>query len=334
MMDGDKKLLFIINPVSGRRIYRRSLADMIHVFEENGYEVSAYLTEKRGDAADMAAILGPRHDRIVCLGGDGTLSEVINGLGRIGFSVPLGYIPAGSTNDFAASMGLSHDYINAAVDAVRGPVKELDLLQIGDRCCINTANVGIFTSVAYSAPQGAKNVLGQLAYVLSGIKDLSKLRTERIRLTTAEDVHEGDYLFGAVCNSSLLTTGRPTGLCLPQDGCFDALFIKKPTGALELQRTIQQLLSRSFPSDTIDFFRADSMTVESVSPLVWSVDGERMDGGSYIHAEVLPRALRFAVREEFEEKEKVPPPKRTGRWLALDLGKNEGVSSQNRRRSR
>lgn len=331
-----KKLLFIINPVSGRRIYRRSLADLILAFEENGYEVSAYLTEKRGDATEMAACLGPKFDRIVCLGGDGTLGEVINGLARIDFSVPLGYIPAGSTNDFAATMDISQDHISAALDAARGEEKALDVLRIGSRCYINTANIGIFTSVAYSVPQGMKNAVGQLAYVLGGIKDLSKLRAERIRLTTADNVFEGDYLFGAICNSCTLTLGpRPEGN-VPDDGRFDALFIKKPAHAADLQKTVLQLLGRNFPSENIDYFQADSMTVEMAAPGVWSVDGERYDAGSYCPVEVLHKKLRFIVPPRRTEQENVPPLKRAGRWLTLDIGKNEGggLSIQNRRRSR
>lgn len=332
----EKKLLFIINPVSGRRIYRRSLADILHVFEENGYEVSAYLTEKRGDAMEMAAVLGKGFDRIVCLGGDGTLGEVINGLARIDFSVPLGYIPAGSTNDFAATLDIRPDYIGAAMDAAAGQEKPLDVLSFGGRCCINTANIGIFTSAAYTTPQGAKNALGQLAYVLSGIKDLSRLRTERIRLTTGSGCWEGEYLFGAVCNSSTLTLGPQDRGNGPDDGIFDAMFIKKPGSLPELQKTIQQLLSRSFPSDTIDFFRADSMTVETLSPAVWSVDGERFEPGGYVPVEILHRRLRFIVPPEAAEKEKAPPSRRAGQWLRLELGKGEGLglSSQNRRRSR
>lgn len=332
----DKKLLFIINPVSGRRIYRRSLADLIHVFEENGFEVSAYLTEKRGDATEMAASLGPKYDRIVCLGGDGTLGEVINGLARIDFSVPLGYIPAGSTNDFAATLDISQDHISAAMDASQGEEKALDVLRLGSRFYINTANIGIFTSVAYTAPQGMKNAMGQLAYVLGGIKDLSKLRAERIRLTTAEDSFEGDYLFGAICNSSTLTLGpHPEGK-FPDDGRFDALFIKKPANRTELQKTVLQLLGRSFPSEHIDYFQADSMTVETAAPGVWSVDGERYDAGSYCPVEVLHKKLRFIVPPQRPEQENAPPLKRAGRWLTLDIGKSEGggFSIQNRRRSR
>lgn len=332
----EKKLLFIINPVSGRRVYRRSLADIIHVFEENGYEVSAYLTEKRGDATEMAAVLGQSFDRIVCLGGDGTLGEVINGLARIDFSVPLGYIPAGSTNDFASAVEVSQDYISAAMDAARGREKELDVLRIGERFYINTANIGIFTSVAYNAPQSMKNALGQLAYVLNGIKDLSKLRPEHIRLTTADDVYEGDYLFGAICNSSTLNIAALPEEKVPDDGRFDALFIKKPAHVGELQKTVLQLLGGNIPSETIDFFHADSMSVETAAPSVWSVDGERYEGGTYVNVEVLHKRLRFIVRPEKAEKESAPPPKRAGRWLKLDIGKNEGagLNLQNLRRSR
>lgn len=328
----DKKLLFIINPVAGRRLYRRSLADCIGAFEDSGFAVSAYLTEKRGDAAEMAALLGPEHDRIVCLGGDGTLGEVVNGLARIGFSVPLGYIPSGSTNDFAASMDIPQDYVGAAVDAARGVERELDVLRIGTRYYVNSANVGIFTSVAYTAPQGMKNAVGSLAYVLSGIKDLSKLRAEHMRLTTADDVFEGDYLFGTVCNSCTLGIARIPDEKAPDDGRFDALFIKKPSSFSDLQKTVFQLLSGNYPSEHVDFFHSDSVTVGSTAPCVWSVDGERYDAGSHVNIELLHRRLRFIVRGE--DKENVPSQKRTGRWLALDLGKNDGLSSQNRRRSR
>lgn len=322
-MEMEKKLLFIINPVSGRRIYHRSLADAIRVFEDQGWTVDAYLTEARGDAADMAAMLGPGYDRVVCLGGDGTLSEVINGLASLDFSVPLGYIPAGSTNDFASSMDVSRDFISAALDAAIGRERMLDVLRIGGRCFVNAATIGIFTSVAYTAPQSMKNAVGGLAYLLNGIKDLSRLHTEHIRLTTGEDVYEDDYLFGMICNSSTMSVvGRADENYAPDDGFFDALFIKKPATLAELHKTVSQLLGGHYPSDTIDFFHADSMGVETPVPAVWSVDGERYDGGNLAEVSVLHRRLRFIVRPDFLEKDSALPLKGAGRWRKLELGKN------------
>ena len=317
-----KKLLFIVNPVSGRVMHHRSLADAIHALEEADYEVTTYLTEKRGDATEMAATMGAYYDLVVCLGGDGTLSETVNGLNRIDFCVPLGYIPAGSTNDFAMSLDLSTNIIESARDIARGVCREVDVTRLGERCFVNAAITGIFSSVAYSTPQDMKNSLGFLAYVLNGVKDLNKLRATHMRIVTDSQVCEGDYLFAAVCNSSGLggAFSFPEGCGRSDDGKFEALFVKKPSRLGDLEKIIGQLLSAQYRPENIDFIQSDAMTVETLESMPWAVDGEALEPG-YCHPfEVMPKRLALLVRPGTPMGPQAWT-KKIGRWLEFDAGR-------------
>lgn len=312
-----KKLLFIVNPVSGRRLYGRYAESIDRVFAAQGWDVTVFETEKSGDARDEAAHRGREYDRIVCMGGDGTLSETVNGLAAIDFAVPLGYIPAGSTNDFAMSMGFAPDVLAAAEDAAGDEVHYMDVMSIDGRCSINTANVGAFASVAYETPQDLKNALGLVAYILSGIKDLSRIKAEHLRVTTADAVVEGDYFFAAICNSTAM--GESFSHSLPDDGILDMLLVRKPASLAELHGTVTHLVGGEYSDKCIDLVRAPRITVETQQPCTWVVDGERYDAGTVTNAEVLHRKLRLIVPAQ--EDNKSAPSRQMGRWLAFDTGK-------------
>lgn len=312
----NKRLLFIVNPVSGRRLYSRYAESIDRVFCEQGWSVTEFPTQKSGDAMEAAAEKGAEFDRIVCMGGDGTLSETVNGLARIDFSVPLGYIPAGSTNDFAMSMGFAPDVLSAAEDAAGGVEHYMDVMRVGDRCSINTANLGAFTSVAYETPQNLKNSLGLAAYILSGIKDLSRLKAEHIRVTTETSVVEDDYFFTAICNSTAM--GESFSHSLPDDGILDMVLVRKPNSFAELQGTVTHLVGGEYTDECVDLIRAPSMTVETLRPCTWTVDGERYDAGTVTNVDVLHRKLRLIVPAE---ENKSAPSRQMGRWLAFDTGR-------------
>ena len=199
-----RQLLFIVNPRAGRSKSRSPLFDAISVFSEAGYLTSLHKTSAPGDASVTAAREGEEYDLIVAAGGDGTLNEVITGLMRLEKRPPLGYLPQGSTNDFAASLQISGNPVTAARAIVRNVPRMLDIGQWNERYFVYVASFGAFVKSSYSAPQAAKNALGHFAYILEGMKDLNTLRPYRIRLTADGEVLDGEYLFGAVCHSTSL----------------------------------------------------------------------------------------------------------------------------------
>ena len=199
-----KTLLFIINPRAGRTRPNANAAlfDAVARFCEAGYLVSVRLTAHQGHAAEIAAEEGASFDRVVCCGGDGTLNETVRGLMTLPSPPPLGYLPSGSTNDFAASLGLTGGAAEGAERILSSAGRRLDIGDFGGRPFVYVASFGAFTRVSYSAPQSVKNDLGHLAYVLEGVRDLSNLRSYRALIATEEEAFDGQFLFGAVTNST------------------------------------------------------------------------------------------------------------------------------------
>ena len=167
-----QRLLFIMNPVAGRKLYKKVFPEMIQEFMEAGYLVTTYLTQSPSDAERYAALCGADYDRVVCLGGDGTFAQVVAGLKQCGKDMPVGYIPAGSSNDFGALHGLSTDLVTAAHDAVTGGVKAVDCGTFNDKLFIYVAAFGAFVATSYVTPQDLKNALGRPAYFLDVMREL------------------------------------------------------------------------------------------------------------------------------------------------------------------
>ena len=105
-----------MNPCAGQKKARKYLADIIDIFNRAGYTVTTHITERTGDGETAVIRYAPEMDLVVCCGGDGTFNETISGVLKSGQDIPIGYIPAGSTNDFAASLCLSSDILQAARD--------------------------------------------------------------------------------------------------------------------------------------------------------------------------------------------------------------------------
>ena len=197
-----KKLLFIMNPFAGQKKANKVLPEILMLFTEAGYEINISMTTGPGSASRLAAERGGCADLVVCCGGDGTLNETIAGLLQAGLNVPIGYIPSGTTNDFASSLNLSHNPVQAARDILEGTPVPFDVGKFGDRYFCYVASFGAFTKSSYAVPQTLKNALGHTAYVLGGISELSQIRNEHVRMEIDGEVVEDDFLFGAICNST------------------------------------------------------------------------------------------------------------------------------------
>ena len=189
-----KKMLFIMNPYAGTRKANRYLADILTMFNRAGYTVITHMTAGPGDGAEITRQLAPEMDVVVCCGGDGTFNEVINGVLRSGADTPIGYIPAGSTNDFAASLRLPTNVLQAARDIVEGAPRHYDVGQFGDRYFAYVASFGTFTRSSYATPQSVKNALGHTAYILESIQELSQLRKTHVRLELDDGILEDDFI--------------------------------------------------------------------------------------------------------------------------------------------
>lgn len=267
----------IVNPCSGTGKMHTELLKVVEIFSAADYNVCVYPTKARGDATIKAAsISADEFDLIVVCGGDGTLNEVITGLAQKGIDLPIGYIPAGTLNEWSSSLGIARKITNAAKDIVNGTLTTLDIGQFGDKYFSYTASFGAFTSASYDTPQDAKNFLGQAAYILGGIKSLSNIKATHLKFTADDRVYEGDYLFGGVANSlslgGVVKFDRRTVKL--NDGVFEVLLIKKPDNILKLQPLIDGILRKEFNREGIEFFHAKEITVTGEEGIHWTLDGE------------------------------------------------------------
>ena len=293
-----KKMLLIINPTAGTRQGRRFLPEIISVFNRADYLCSVFVTEKRGDATDFARAHAAEADLVVACGGDGTLNEVITGLQPAARGVPLGYIPCGSTNDFANGLGLPIAPLLAARSIVSGSPRPLDVgFFAPDRYFSYTASFGAFTGVSWSTPQNVKNVLGHAAYILEGIRSLADIRPIHMAITADSRRYEDDFIFGAVCNSTSLggVLKLENSQVHMNDGLFEALFIPFPPDLIALNQVLGALRARRYEDPSLHFLRASSFVFEGAPEVTWTLDGEAAEGSSRVKVRNIRDAIRLIL---------------------------------------
>ena len=291
-----KRLLLLVNPNAGTRQARRFLPEMISVFNRAGWLSSVYITEKRGDAVDFTRACAGDADLVVACGGDGTLNEVITGLQLGGHKTALGYIPCGSTNDFASGLGLPTAPLTACEAIVSGRPRTLDVgLFAPDRYFSYTASFGAFTSVSWSTPQNVKNVLGHAAYILEGIRSLADIRPIHMRITADGRLFEEDYIFGAICNSTSLggVLKLEENVVDMNDGRFEALLIPFPADLLALNRILNALRTHHYEDESLQFLRASSFLFEGRQDTTWTLDGEAAEGSARVEIKNIHDAIRL-----------------------------------------
>ncbi|MCR4598364.1 MAG: diacylglycerol kinase family lipid kinase [Acetatifactor sp.] len=279
-----KKLLFVYNPKAGKEKIRGNLADVLEIFAREDYELTVVPTRRKDEAREVVRDRGEGYDLVVCSGGDGTLDEAVTGMIQSGISTPLGYIPAGSTNDFGESLGLSKNMVQAAETAVTGKDFLCDMGQFNEDVFVYIAAFGLFTDVSYETDQAVKNVLGHMAYILEGMKRLSNVKSFPLKVTHDGKVIEDEFIFGMITNSRSVggfknITGKNVEL---DDGLFEVTLIKMPTNPVELSNIMGALLNRDIDSELMYCFRASEITVESPEPIAWTLDGE--NGGAHERA--------------------------------------------------
>jgi len=268
--------MLIINPVSGKKQVLRHIPQIIRCLMDAGYMVNTMVTAKHGDATDFVMAYGAGYDLICCTGGDGTLNETMTGLILADLHVPLGYIPCGSTNDFALSRKISTDVETAAANIASGKLRQFDIGRFGGHYFSYVAAFGAFSWLSYTTDQNLKNKLGHTAYILDGIKDLSKIKSHHVKIVCDGVDYEGDYIFGAVCNSTSVAgmIELPESLVNTLDGKFEVLLVKVPKSITELESTIRAIVNKDFSHGAIRLFQAEEIYIENPEGLQWSLDGE------------------------------------------------------------
>jgi len=292
-----KKLLFIYNPRSGKAQIKSNLLDIIDTFVKSGYEVTAYPTQNAGDAITAVVDRSDGYDLIVCSGGDGTLDEVVFGVMESVDKLPLGYIPAGSTNDFARSLGIPSNMKKAAVAVTQGNRFCCDIGSLNDNFFVYVAAFGIFTEVTYTTPQSFKNTLGHSAYILEAIKSLPSIHSYHMHVSWEEGEIEDDFIYGMVTNSVSVggfkgITGHSVSL---DDGYYEVTLIKEPANPIELNDIVRAMIDRKLDSDNIIVFKSSHVIFDSTEPVPWTRDGE--NGGIHTTADILihPQAIEILV---------------------------------------
>lgn len=272
-----KKLYFIFNLQSGKATISSKLAAVIDMFTKAGYEVTARPTQERMDAcAASKYACSSQFDLIVCSGGDGTLNEVIQGVMKSDSKLPIGYIPAGSTNDFARGVGIPKNIIDAVQWIIDGKPYACDIGSFNEKYFTYIAAFGAFTEVTYETPQQIKNYLGHAAYILNGLTRLNSIRSYHVKINADGEEFEDDFIFGMVTNSSSVAGLLSLNDFLLDDGLYEVTLIKTPGNPLDLQKIIHSLLNIDIDIDTahIKSFRASNVYFECDEEIQWTIDGE------------------------------------------------------------
>lgn len=291
----DKSAMLIINPVSGKKLVLKHITNIVRSLMDGGYKVTTYITSCRGEATEFVRRYGREYQLICCTGGDGTLNEVLTGLAMERIDVPLGYIPCGSTNDFANSHRLSTDIPTATRRIAEGSTTRYDIGCFGEQYFSYVAAFGAFSWLSYTTDQRMKNALGHTAYILDALKDVYKIKPQHVRIEANGEVYEDEYIFGAICNSTSVagTIELPSSIVDTADGKFEVLLIKMPETILELNAIITGVLSQDYSCPSITFFQAESVDIVNEPGLLWSLDGECSKEYDAVHVELIPRFLNL-----------------------------------------
>lgn len=281
----EKKLLFIINPVSGRGIIKDHLLEILIELNQAEYEVITYLTKSKGDAIKKMEV-AHQYDLVVVSGGDGTLNEAITGMIMAEANTTIGYLPTGTTNDFASNLNISKNISKALEICIEGSPLSIDIGQFNDRYFTYVAAFGAFTDVAYETPQPIKNVLGKLAYFVEGLLKLSTIQPYNCKIRHRDGELEGEYIFGMITNSDSVggiknAFGTEADL---NDGLFEVTLIRSPKNLMDIQRILTDFLNTKYDPEYVITFRTDSISIECKEEVKWTLDGE--NGGAIKEANI------------------------------------------------
>lgn len=292
-----KKMLFVYNPQAGKGLLKPRLSDVLDLFVKAGYEVVVYPTQAYKDGYHKIVHMEDGYDMVACSGGDGTLDEVVTGMMKRAKNrrVPIGYIPTGTTNDFASSLHISRNIMEAADTVVHGDAFACDIGAFNDDIFVYVAAFGLFTDVPYQTDQKLKSTLGHAAYVLEGAKRLTNIPSYHIKVTSGERVIEDEFMIGMISNSKSVAglrniMGKEVKF---NDGEFEVTLIKKPRNLVELNEIIAALLVEKFDTKYMYTFKSGNLIMESEEEIPWTLDGEF--GGQHSKVEILNKKQALEI---------------------------------------
>ena len=294
----EKRLLFIYNPKAGKAKIKNKLADILDVFARAGYEITVFPTQGKGDARYIMQTRRRDYDLVVCSGGDGTLDETVTGMMESGFRTPIGYIPAGSTNDFGGSLSLPKNMLRAAEAIVGGRDFSCDVGAFNEDIFVYVAAFGLFTEVSYETGQDVKNLLGHMAYVLEGMKRLPSVRSFPMRISYDGNILVENFIFGMITNSVSVggfknITGKNVKL---DDGLFEVTLIKQPKNPIELNNILVSLMNHKIDTDVMYSFRTSKLVIEATEPVAWTLDGENGGNHKSVQIENICKGMDIRVK--------------------------------------
>lgn len=291
---GYKKLMLVVNPAAGRKTSERNLAKVCRILLENGWHVTTFVTGGRNEATEYVKEFGSGYDRIVGMGGDGTLNEVINGMMQADLDIPVAFIPCGSTNDFATTQGISSDISKSALQAAVGKETPTDICALNERYFAFHAAFGYFANVVNTTKQDAKNIFGYLAYIMDGAMDITKLRPVHCKFHVGSKIHEGDYIYGG-CLSTISLGGNLISLddnmVKLDDGKFEVLMIRAPKDLIEFGDLLNDLSTNTLNGTHTEFFDFSEAYCEFDEDPSWCLDGEPYSGPLDTKLSVLRKKL-------------------------------------------
>ena len=292
-----KKLLFIYNPHSGKGLIRNYLADIVDTMVKAGFEVTIYPTQAPADATRKVQEEASRYDRIVCSGGDGTLDEVVTGMMSLQQRVPIGYIPAGSTNDFGNSLGIDKDMRRAAEIAVNGRPYPVDIGRFNKDNFVYVAAFGIFTEVSYATSQDLKNALGHVAYLLEAVKQLADIPSFRMQVEYDGNMLYDEFIYGMITNTKSVggMKGIIPGAIDLQDGVFEVTLIRTPKTPIDLTDIVNFLLGNSKESEFVYSFQTGELKFTAVEQVPWTLDGEFGGAHEVVNVKNMHEAVEIMV---------------------------------------
>ena len=299
-----KELLFVVNPKAGRTVIKSDLIDIIEVFSDAGYRVEVYPTKSQEQTEQFVYEVAEFFDLVVCAGGDGTLDNTVGGIMKLERKlkrrIHMGYIPCGSTNDYARSLNISMNPVQAAKDIVEGDICHVDVGRLENTFFIYVAAFGAFTEITYTTPQNLKNALGHAAYILEAGKSMLSIKSYRLKISFDGEEIEGDYIYGQITNSLSIGGFKNVGTknMSFSDGLFETVLIRNPETPIEFQRIINSLLSDNLSDEMIVFRKSSRVVIHSVEELPWTVDGEY--GGSYKTTRVsnIRKAISLTLKDK------------------------------------
>ncbi len=287
-------IMLIVNPKAGKKYKKLDISEVSEYFAKHDHQVAVYYTSLQYGAEYLIQQYAKDYDVVACCGGDGTV-ECIQGMMNMDNPPPLGYIPAGSTNDLASSLNLSTNSHRASKTILNGDDLPFDIGKFDDGYFVYIASFGAFTEVSYNTPQKAKNLFGHAAYIFSAIRSMARIRSYHLKIEADGTTYEDEYIFGSITNSTSVagTFHFDTDMVDFDDGKHELLLIRKPKSLWNAFAICMSMLNRSFKNDNILLTHAQNITIYSDEPLDWALDGEHKQSGTVTHIETIPHAVRI-----------------------------------------